>query len=64
MIQLFVALAGGLGATVRFIIDAQVRRFTATALIPLGTVFINITGSFALGIVTGWWAIHLSLIHI
>ena len=58
MIQLFVALAGGLGATVRFIIDAQVRRFTATALIPLGTVFINITGSFALGIVTGWWAIH------
>lgn len=47
-----VALAGGVGATLRFVIDvsipAQVReRF------PLGTFAINVSGSFVLGMVAG-----------
>lgn len=58
MTPLLVAMAGGLGAVIRFIVDAQARRFTPHVLIPLGTLIINVTGSFALGVVTGWWAVH------
>ncbi|QLQ16646.1 MAG: CrcB family protein [Micropruina sp.] len=58
MIGLLVALAGGLGAVTRFVVDAQVARRSAAAGRPLGTMFINITGSFLLGLVTGWWAAH------
>ena len=45
------ALAGGIGAAARFIIDGMLRS-TATSY-PLGTLVINITGSFLLGLVTG-----------
>lgn len=58
MIGLLVALAGGLGAVTRFVVDALVARRSATAGRPLGTAVINITGSFLLGLVTGWWATH------
>jgi len=53
-----VALAGGIGAVTRFIVDAEVRRQAPRIGVPLGTTFINITGSFLLGWVTGWWAAH------
>jgi fluoride exporter len=49
---LWMALAGGLGAVARFVVDGLVRdRFGSS--FPLGTVVINITGSFVLGVVTG-----------
>ncbi|MFT4124406.1 MAG: fluoride efflux transporter CrcB [Microbacteriaceae bacterium] len=49
---LFVAVAGGLGAVLRFVVDDLVRaRFTT--LFPLGTAVVNATGSLALGVVTG-----------
>ena len=54
MIPLLIALAGGLGAVVRFLIDRQVAARVRVGL-PLGTVLINFTGSFLLGAVTGWW---------
>ncbi|PYY35328.1 fluoride efflux transporter CrcB [Curtobacterium sp. MCJR17_055] len=48
---LLVAAGGGVGAALRFVLDglvkARVRRF------PLGTVLVNVTGSFVLGLVTG-----------
>ena len=45
------ALAGGLGAGVRFVLDGLIRS-RATSAYPLGTFTINITGSFLLGLVT------------
>ncbi|PZE88489.1 fluoride efflux transporter CrcB [Curtobacterium sp. MCBD17_008] len=48
---LLVAAGGGVGAALRFVLDglvkARVRRF------PLGTMLVNVTGSFVLGLVTG-----------
>jgi CrcB protein len=48
---LLVAVGGGVGAALRFVLDgvvrARVRRF------PIGTMVINVTGSLVLGFVTG-----------
>ena len=49
---LLVALAGGAGATVRFLLDRAIRARTSTAF-PLGTVLINCTGSLLLGLIVG-----------
>lgn len=48
----WMALAGGLGAVTRFVLDGLVRTRLASAF-PLGTTVINVTGSFALGVVSG-----------
>lgn len=48
---LVVAFAGGLGATTRFLLDAWLGVRTRA---PVGTVLINISGSFALGLLTGF----------
>lgn len=58
MIPVFVALAGGLGAVARFVMDYQVARWAPRGRFQLGTAVINITGSFLLGVVAGWWASH------
>lgn len=52
MIILYIAIAGGIGAVSRFIADGLVRTLFGRAF-PWGTVIINVTGSFLLGIVTG-----------
>jgi len=46
------ALAGGIGAAVRFVVDGLIRQRIKTAL-PWGTILINVTGSFALGFLAG-----------
>lgn len=51
------ALAGGLGAASRFLLDGAIRSRRATTL-PWGTITINLTGSFLLGLVTGLVAAH------
>ncbi|TFB98704.1 chromosome condensation protein CrcB [Cryobacterium adonitolivorans] len=47
-----VALAGGLGATLRLVVDGGVRARVRTAL-PVGTLLINVVGSLLLGLITG-----------
>lgn len=58
MIGIWVALAGGLGAVVRFVVDGWVDALARRSSVPLGTQVINVTGSFLLGLVTGWWMAH------
>jgi CrcB protein len=45
------ALAGGLGAAARFVLDGLLQS-RATSY-PFGTLIINVSGSFLLGLVTG-----------
>ena len=47
-----VALAGGLGAGLRFVVDGAVRARLGDGF-PWGTWLVNLSGSFALGVVTG-----------
>lgn len=52
-----VALAGGLGAASRFLLDTLVARHNRWST-PLGTVVVNVTACFLLGLLTGWGATH------
>ncbi|VXC73519.1 Putative fluoride ion transporter CrcB 1 [Arthrobacter sp. 9V] len=52
MTVILLALAGGVGAAVRFMVDGWIRQRIKTAL-PWGTILINVTGSFALGFLAG-----------
>lgn len=52
MIVLALALAGGLGAVARFVVDGVLRARSRSA-VPLGTMVVNLTGAFALGVLTG-----------
>ncbi len=46
------ALAGGLGAVARLLVDGFVSARTSRAL-PWGTLAVNLTGAFALGMLSG-----------
>ncbi|GAA4048950.1 fluoride efflux transporter CrcB [Agromyces indicus] len=46
------ALLGGVGAALRFLLDGLVRARTRGTF-PIGTALVNLSGSFALGVVTG-----------
>ena len=45
-------LAGGVGASLRFVVDGIVRRHTSGSF-PLGTMIINVSGSLVLGLIVG-----------
>ncbi|MFH5878242.1 fluoride efflux transporter CrcB [Arthrobacter sp. NA-172] len=57
MTLLLIALAGGAGAAARFVVDGVVRSWARTAL-PLGTIFINVSGSLLMGILAGLVMAH------
>jgi CrcB protein len=52
MTPLWLALAGGLGAGTRYLVDLWVRPRVSPRL-PWSTLLINVTGSFALGLLVG-----------
>jgi fluoride exporter len=47
------ALLGGCGALLRFALDGFVARRTGSSEFPWGTFAVNISGSFALGVLAG-----------
>jgi CrcB protein len=53
-------VAGAIGACTRFLVDGAVQRRFPSSL-PLGTMFINVTGSFILGLLTGLALYHAFL---
>nr|MCW2728204.1 chromosome condensation protein CrcB [Aeromicrobium sp.] len=57
MIPLVMAVAGGLGAGTRYALDRWMRS-RVTARMPWSTMLINVSGSFALGLVVGLGADH------
>lgn len=57
MTWVLLALAGGLGAAARFLLDSFVARHNRLGT-PLGTVVVNVTACFLLGLLTGWGLTH------
>jgi CrcB protein len=53
----WVGLAGSLGAAARFILDGTIRSRVASP-VPLGTLIINVSGSFLFGFLTGLVVFH------
>lgn len=52
-----IAIAEAVGAPSRFLLDGYVQEHTAGEM-PLGTLVINVTGSFILGVLTGLALYH------
>ena len=58
MTVLLLALAGGLGAVARFVLDGALTASRSWRY-PVGTTLINLSGSFLLGLLAGLAAGHL-----
>nr|WP_085528537.1 fluoride efflux transporter CrcB [Kocuria massiliensis] len=58
VVFLAVCLAGGLGAVLRMLVDGWVKSLVGASL-PWATAVINVSGSLALGLVTGLATSHV-----
>lgn len=47
------ALCGGIGAACRFLVDSAVNKHNSLRF-PLGTIVVNLSACFLLGLLTGW----------
>lgn len=54
MMYLGIAIAGAIGAPARYLLDGWVQHRWRGAF-PLGTLLVNLLGSFVLGLVGGWF---------
>jgi CrcB protein len=52
------SLLGGLGAVTRFLVDSWVNKRNRLT-IPLGTIVVNVTACFLMGVLTGWATSHI-----
>lgn len=50
---LLTAFCGGLGAVARFLVDSAINKHNHLKF-PLGTIVVNVTACFLLGLLTGW----------
>jgi len=57
LVAFLAALAGGVGAVARYALDTRITRRVGGPF-PWGTVVINVSGSFALGLITGFADAH------
>lgn len=57
LLFVLIAVAGGLGAGLRFVLDGLIREHLKTAF-PWATTLINVSGSFALGFLAGLALVH------
>lgn len=62
MMPLLIFLAGGAGAVLRFSVDRLISS-RSKGYMPIATFFINATGSFALGLLTGLVGMYTSVSH-
>ncbi len=57
---LIVAIGGGIGAGFRHLVGLAALRWIGTGF-PWGTLFVNVTGSFAMGLLVSWLALKVDL---
>ncbi|MBI1244877.1 MAG: fluoride efflux transporter CrcB [Alphaproteobacteria bacterium] len=55
MNYLIVFLGAGIGGSLRHAVNVLAPRLLGTAL-PFGTMFVNLAGSLAMGLIAGWFA--------
>ena len=60
MIVVAIAVVGGLGAIARFLLDGAVSSKVGRAF-PFGTLAVNLTGAFALGLGCAWLGRELGM---
>ncbi|MGC5168754.1 fluoride efflux transporter FluC [Luteimicrobium sp. DT211] len=57
MTWVLVAVFGGVGSAARFLADTVIARHNRLST-PIGTVVVNVTACFLLGLLTGWGLAH------